>query len=101
MQSHDTHEHDQPRLEQLEIYAFQKGMFVWPLVLMWPILFLLAQLGVSESLLGWCHWIVMALVILTLTVDISLKKALVLVLVVVLLIVLGILAQMKDFPIFA
>lgn len=98
MQSHDAPEHDQPRLE---IYAFQKGMFVWPLVPMWPILFLLSQLGVSQELLGWCHWIVMALVILTLTVDISLKKALVLALVVGLCIVLGILAQMKDLPIFA
>jgi len=98
MQNHDAHEPDQPRLE---LYAFQKGMFVWPLVPMWPILFLLSQLGISQELLGWCHWIVMALVILTLTVDISLKKALVLVLVVGLCIVLGILAQMKDFPIFA
>lgn len=98
MQSNDAHEHDQPRLE---IYAFQKGIFIWPLVPLWPILFLLFQLGVSQELLGWCHWIVMALVILTLTVDINLKKALVLLLVVVLCIVLGILAQMKDLPIFA
>lgn len=98
MQNNDAPEHDQPRLE---LYAFQKGMFVWPLVPMWPILFLLSQLGVSQELLGWCHWILMALVILTLTVDISLKKALVLTLVVGLFIVLGILAQMKDFPIFA
>lgn len=98
MQSNNAHEHDQPRLE---IYAFQKGIFVWPLVPLWPILFLLFQFGVSQELLGWCHWIVMALVILTLTVDINLKKALVLALVVVLCIVLGILAQMKDFPILA
>ena len=97
MQSNDAHEHDQPRLE---VYAFQKGIFVWPLVPMWPILFLLSQLGVSQELLGWCHWIVMALVILTLTVDISLKKALVLALVIGLFIVLGILAEMKTFPIF-
>lgn len=97
MQNNDAHEHDQPRLE---VYAFQKGMFVWPLVPMWPILFLLSQLGVSQELLGWCHWIVMALVILTLTVDISLKKALVLALVVGLFIVLGILARMQGFPIF-
>ena len=98
MQNNDAHEHNQPRLE---LYTFQKGMFVWPLIPMWPMLFLLSQLGVSQELLAWCHWILMALVILTLTVDINLKKALVLALVGVLCIVLGVLAQMKAWPILA
>jgi len=98
MQNQEAPEHNQPRLE---LYAFQKGMFVWPLVPLWPVLFVLSQLGVSQELLGWCHWTVMALVMLTLTVDINLKKALVLALILVLLVVLGILAHMQDVPIFA
>jgi len=98
MQNKATHE---PTQSRVELYAFPKGMFMWPLVLMWPLLFLLSHLGASPEVLGWCHWTVMALVILTLTVNINLKKALVLLLILSLFIVLAILSQTKGYPVFA
>src|SRR5438067_200653 len=97
MQNKETHEHPQSRVE---LYVFPKGIFVWPLIPMWPLLYLLAYLGVSQELLGWFHWVVMALVILCLTVDINLKKALLLGLIISLLIVSSILSQVKGLPIF-
>jgi hypothetical protein len=86
---------------EINFYSYPKLIFTWPLIVTAPLFTWLVQLGVYDEPLGWVYLVVLALVLLTLSIDIERNHVFMLVLAGVALFFAGAwLADAKGIPVY-